>query len=209
MDSRRSNKLTFCVGALVALATGTSSWAAELDLANSPVFLTQGVEPNFIMAIDDSGSMDYEVLLPGNDGAAWWRTKNASGSCTAATGGTFVGCISDGTNDLVSAGRLNFNNGGSESATWKKYIHLFPNGTDGLGEDSSRRRLADGTHQYYAIPPIPAYGWARSPEHNAAYFDPTETYDPWVSGAAIRLRTCHRQMPGSILSTAPAQARTS
>ncbi len=28
------------------------------------------------MAIDDSGSMDFEVLLPGNDGSAWWRTGN-------------------------------------------------------------------------------------------------------------------------------------
>jgi type IV pilus assembly protein PilY1 len=170
--------------ALVVAATASAATvsAAELTLADSPVFLTQGVEPNFIMAIDDSGSMDYEVLLPGNDGAAWWRTRNLSGTCTAITGGTFVGCISNGITDLVSPGRLNFNNGGTESATWKKYIHLFPNGTDGLGAESSRRRLADGTHQYYAIPPIPEFGWARSPEHNAAYFDPTEAYEPWVNG---------------------------
>ena len=88
--------------ALVVAATASAGTvlAAELTLANSPVFLTQGVEPNFIMAIDDSGSMDYEVLLPGNDGAAWWRTKNASGGCTAVTGGTFIGCISNGITDL-------------------------------------------------------------------------------------------------------------
>ena len=32
-------------------------------------FSAPASEPNLIMAIDDSGSMDFEVVLPGNDGS--------------------------------------------------------------------------------------------------------------------------------------------
>jgi len=31
----------------------------------------------------------------------------------------------------------------------------------------------------YAIPPIPLFGFARSPQYNASYYDPSETYAPW------------------------------
>ncbi len=34
---------------------------------------------------------------------------------------------------------------------------------------------------YYGIPPIDAYGFARSPDFNPAYFDPAVTYEPWLN----------------------------
>jgi type IV pilus assembly protein PilY1 len=39
----------------------TSAWS--LDLANQPLFLTVGVKPNIFFVLDDSGSMDWDVLL--------------------------------------------------------------------------------------------------------------------------------------------------
>lgn len=166
--------------AVAALLIGAgNSAAAPLSLPDTPLFLSAGVQPNLIMAVDDSGSMDFEVLFPGNDGSAWWRTANASGNCIAGTGNSFVGCVADGSTDQPAVGRLNFNNSGNASSTWKKFSYLFPNGCNS-NDDSAQRRLCDGTNDHYAIAPLPQYAWARSPQHNAAYFNPSTKYAPWV-----------------------------
>ena len=94
-----------------------SAVAAQVDIADKPLFVTAGVEPNIITAIDDSGSMDGEVLMPTNDGALWWRTGSHA---------SFVGL--DG-NDNAATGVLNFNRAGGANNSWKKYVYLFPNGT--------------------------------------------------------------------------------
>lgn len=172
--------LALGVSTILTVAAGSSSQAAPLTLSDSPVFLTQGVQPNLIMAIDDSGSMDFEVLLRGNDGSAWWRSATADDDCTAATGRTFVGCVSDGKKNVPDAGKLNFNNDGGQSTTWFKYSYLFPNGSNSA-DDSYQRRLDDGS-AHYAIPPLPEYAWSRSPDHNKAYFNPATTYARWPDG---------------------------
>lgn len=188
IQTRRLN--TLCVASAAAALTvmsGGNALGAPLDLSDTPLFLTTGVEPNLILAIDDSGSMDFEVLLRGNDGSAWWRTNQASGNCTAATGRSFVGCIADGSTDQPAAGQLNFNNRGAHlgmdsiSGTYRKYSYLFPNGGNSA-DDSYQRRLGDGTYDHFAIPPIPAYGWARSHQYNTAYFNPATMYRPWPNG---------------------------
>jgi type IV pilus assembly protein PilY1 len=183
----RSTWISAAVAGLTAFSGSNALLAAPLDISDVPLFLTSGVQPNLMMAIDDSGSMDFEVLFPGNDGSAWWRTNVASGGCTAATGRSFIGCISDGTTDVAAAGRLNFNNGGTHqnpagtNFVWRKYSYLFPNGCDS-GDDSFRRRLCDGAVDHFAIPPLPAFAWSRSAAHNSAYFNPAVTYLPWRNG---------------------------
>jgi type IV pilus assembly protein PilY1 len=180
----RNRLSTLAAAAALSLLTVHSASAAPWNLADTPLFLASGVKPNLIMAIDDSGSMDFELLLRGNDGAAWWRTA-ASGNCTtAANNNSFAGCIADGATDQVSAGELNFNNSGNSSATWKKFAYLFPNGSGNNTEN--RRRLVDSTanpsNDHFAIPPLPVFGWSRSFEYNRAYFNPTTTYSPWPNG---------------------------
>lgn len=174
------HRLSCAAAAALLSFLATEAAAAPLNISETPLFLTTGVPPNLMMAIDDSGSMDFEVLLRGNDGAAWWRTKEASGECNSSSGNTFVGCIANGTTDVVSAKELNFNNAGNSSSTWKKYAYLFPNGSG--GDTSDRRRLADGTNDHFALPPTPDYAWAHAPEYNAAYFNPKVLYKPWPNG---------------------------
>lgn len=175
-------KAGYSVTIAAAVAFSSTAPAAPLSLPDTPLFLSAGAQPNLIMAIDDSGSMDFETLFPGNDGAAWWRNGD-SGNCTAVGDDSFVGCVSNstGTTDIPAAGRLNFNNGGNSSGTWKKFSYLFPNGYNNAN-DSGRRRLADSTNDHFAIPPLPAFAWSRSPVYNAAYFNPEATYTPWVNG---------------------------
>ena len=170
--TRPSLRWTLTALALVAAVSTVSfkAWQADaqsapsLSLAQEPLFLANRIKPNFIMAVDDSGSMDFEVLLPANDGSAWWNVTRRS----------FFGLNENG--QTVAGSEVpNFNGDGVSSNTlWKKYSYLFPmgGGTDG-------KILGDSTNDHFAIPPTPEFGWARSPDYNRAYYNPLVTYTPW------------------------------
>lgn len=161
--SKRFILRLFGISALVFVAAEVR----PLNLANEPLFITTPIKPNIMLVIDDSGSMDSEVLMPTNDGALWWNTGDKS----------FVGRDA---NDNSSPGTINYNKTGTASETWKKYVYLFPNGT-GLGN----RVYGDSTHYHYAVPPRPEYAFARSAEYNKAYYDPLKTYSPWPSAYGV------------------------
>ena len=63
------------VGAALAVRKVDAQSASTLSLAQEPLFLINRIKPNFIMAVDDSGSMDFEVLFRANDGSAWWNVE--------------------------------------------------------------------------------------------------------------------------------------
>ncbi|MEW5790158.1 MAG: pilus assembly protein [Pseudomonadota bacterium] len=56
--------------------TGRVSAASNLALANDPLFLKQAVEPNVMFLIDDSGSMDAEVMTPYTDSGYVEASRN-------------------------------------------------------------------------------------------------------------------------------------
>ena len=152
------------LGMLLSLGPGTPAHSA-VPIANAPLFLTVSVLPAMIMAVDDSGSMDSEILTRSNDGALWWNTTDQS----------FVG---RNMSDQVESGVINFNRVGNAGDTWKKYVYLFPNGT---GQTDGKRAYGDSTHDHYAVPPIGTFAFARSPTYNYSYFNPANTYEPWPS----------------------------
>lgn len=158
----RAAGLGLVVTGFFALGASLSANAAPVDIASSPLYLSTSVKPNVILAIDDSGSMDSEVLMPGNDGAAWWHTGDKS----------FVG---RDRNDNAASGVINFNSVGTAGSTWKKYVYLFPNGS-GTGN----RIYTDSSNDHYAIPPLPQFAFFRSSAYNKMYFDPAVSYKPWV-----------------------------
>lgn len=151
--------------ATLTLSTAIASavYAQSVPWPSTPLFIGTNVPPNIVLAVDDSGSMDSEILLPTNDGALWWHTGDQS----------FVGRDQA---DNQAAGSINYNNTGTASSTWKKYVYLFPNGT-GTGN----RIYADATNDHYAVPPYPQYAFLRSAAYNKAYYDPSVTYTPWPS----------------------------
>jgi len=136
--------------------------ASALSLANEPLFVTTPVKPNVILGIDDSGSMDSEVVMPTNDGALWWNTDTLS----------FVGL--DRT-DAASPGTLNYNDTGQSISPWHKYVYLFP-----IGTGAGRRVYGDGSG-HYAVAPTAEFAFARCSSYNRAYYDPFKTYLPWPS----------------------------
>lgn len=117
-------------------------------LAQQPLNVQAQIPPAFIMAVDDSGSMTFETLLPGQDGQGCWNNATAPN-------GFF---LSGGVPRTVAG------SGGTCG-----YNHLIPYTDHRI--DTSRQ----------AIPPIPTFGFARSHEFNPSYFNPNETYLPWLN----------------------------
>lgn len=167
----------FLYRSLIALTAGfvtvTSAQANPGVISDSPLFLSDAVEPNVIMALDDSGSMDFELLMPANDGSLWWNTTIES----------FVGL--DG-NNQPSPGTINFNASGGSNGTWWKFSYLFPNGCC----DRRARRTLGGGH--YPVPPTTEFAFSRSPDYNRGYYNPDIEYEPWVSSGS---RTFTDQTP--------------
>lgn len=108
-------------------------------LTQDPMHLGATVAPNFIMAIDDSGSMTFQTMFPARDGAACW-SDNADSFFS-----------SDGT--LRTSGECEYN-------------YVMPGARNGEG--------------WKGLPPMDNYGFARSPDYNPSFYDPDETYAPWV-----------------------------
>jgi len=163
------NKRLYVVATTALLAFGVGQNAhATLDLSQAPLFLVTPVKPALVVALDDSGSMDGEIILPTNDGAAWWHTSDQA----------YIGRGFDAAagNNTISEGVFNFNWNGGANRTWKKTTYLFPNG---VGSGQGRRNYADNNNDHFALPPLPEYSWARSPSYNAQYFRPDSNYPPY------------------------------
>ncbi len=141
-----SRKFRFMAAGGAALALGGgyfiySLMAAQAQgtLAQAPLNIQVQTPPAFLMALDDSGSMLWEVLNNTRDGVYRWGGKSF-----------YTGSEANG---YVDRGLL--------------YHYVFPS----YGRDSN-----------LALPPLDAYGFARSPDVNASYFDPRETYSYWKTG---------------------------
>ncbi len=138
--------------AMVCMATFMAGMAAPVDasvpLAERPLYLGSSVKPAFIMAVDDSGSMQWDILSSNQNGELVWGRDSGT-----APWGFFR-----------DNGTLRPNSGGqNRTGDW---VELFP--FPGRG---TRR---------YTVPPIPAFGFARSPAFNPGYYDPAATFSPWL-----------------------------
>ncbi len=139
----------------VVLATLLASAATHATgIAELPLKASVLAKPNVIWGLDDSGSMDSEVMLGTNDGAFWWDYSAASG--------------------WDASGTLHFNTAGNASSQWRKMVYLFPNGS-GSGD----RVYTDSTNDHFAIPPTRQFAFLRSAEYNPLYYNPGTTYKDW------------------------------
>ena len=63
-------KITHLFASLL-VACASCVGAADLSLATTPFGTNAQAMPNVVFGLDDSGSMDAEVMLATNDGALW------------------------------------------------------------------------------------------------------------------------------------------
>lgn len=69
VGARRSvTRVALTIGLALLLQVPTQSYAAQLNLASSPLFLGTAVEPNIFLLSDDSGSMDWDIMTIGDQG---------------------------------------------------------------------------------------------------------------------------------------------
>lgn len=142
------------VVALGALLGGAVSSNAATSIAELPLKASVLAKPNVIWGFDNSGSMDFEVMLQTNDGALWWNYTDGNG--------------------WDATGKPHFYDTGAANTTWRKYTYLFPN-----GNTAGARKLADNSSDHFAIMPTAQFAWLRSAAYNPIYYDPAITYKPW------------------------------
>ena len=180
--------------ALAGLAWVTAAQAASL--AELPLKVSALAKPNVIFGMDDSGSMDTEVMMYANDGAFWWNFTDANGWGIDAA---------HPNPSLRTLTTPRFNAVGDATATWRKIVYLFPNGS-GTGN----RGMLDAANDHFAPMPTTQFAslrwsgvWrdaggvyrspsttpADSPLHNPIYYNPLVTYKPWapaqLAGGAV------------------------
>jgi type IV pilus assembly protein PilY1 len=141
-------KLLLGAAVLAALLSATTTRA--IDVATVPLKASVLAKPNVVFAQDDSGSMDFELLVDGTrDGVVWGNMGDAN---------------------LYPGGKpRNGTNAGDEI-----YFYLFPN-----GYAPGARRYNDWEPWGYVVPPTPQLAWTRSSDYNLLYYDSSKTYAPW------------------------------
>jgi type IV pilus assembly protein PilY1 len=171
--------------ALLGLLSGVASHAT--NLAERPLKASVLAKPIVIFGMDDSSSMDTELMLYNNDGAFWWDYNAKAGWGTDAAHPNPA---------MRTITTTKFNAVGDANAQWRKMTYLFPNGT-GAGN----RILTDSQYDHFAVMPTTEFAFLRwagvykdtdgvykapptapelSPYHNPIYYNTLTTYKPWA-----------------------------
>lgn len=177
MNALRSS-LASAAAAVVLLAGFSAPARAEFNIAQYPLFIQQPIKPAFIMAVDNSGSMTAETNLAGRDGFPATRgfsqstlhctAFNASGQCTNWATSNIQRNDFFSTGGLLQDGETVATGGTGGSLQAAPHLFLYPGKFTGFGGS-------------FGLAPIDAHGFARSPEFNPLYFNPTRTYEPWLN----------------------------
>ncbi len=155
------------------MAMSTSVQAAEMALASSPLFLGTQIDPNIFFMLDDSGSMDWEILTVDYE---YYSDYWSSGS----TAGT------------INSGYFRaYSSSGSSSCTGtRNYAYLYSRtlNTDNVYNSCSYVELEEQTQ-------AAVRDWrVRSSAMNIMYYNPAATYSPW-SGFSDAVFTSARSNP--------------
>lgn len=145
-------QLTGCTLALSGLFFGVAAHAT--NLAELPLKASVLAKPNVIWGMDDSGSMDLELLFATAGGAIFWRYNNSTG----------FGSAWDSTKNRP----IESNAGMGEFG----YVMLHDKS---LGNSLYDSDYDDGG----VAPPIAQMAWLRSSSFNALYYNSSITYPAW------------------------------
>lgn len=153
MSIREISRVIFCwLLSVVGLAIPLGSNAAPLQLANSPLFLGVSVDPNVFFMVDDSGSMDWEILATPHDYYLnYWENAGVARS----NDGLWLAFASVGT----CTGR-------------RSYTFFFDNSDNAYNSCTYPETEKQ--------PESLVRDWrVRSSDFNLLYYDPAQDYKPW------------------------------
>ena len=142
---------------LVLSALCNNLIAGDLDLAQEALELRVGSEPNVVILMDDSGSMDWEIMSLDFDNSSLFTAPQPDGSYTG------IGPMTD---------RDSADYGYSTCTVWSGsfygYLYGVEFGTNTYGDDGYDCNTADDEAWRF-----------RNSDFNPLYFDPNKTYQPW------------------------------
>jgi len=112
----------FVATAIFSLSTIQSAYAAPGNLATAPLFLSNIVEPNLFFTLDDSGSMDYEIVV--EDPMPGFNVTNGLPTDVAppTAGGSRLGYFHPTQTELYNGrGRVPPSHEDPNSTAWDRY----------------------------------------------------------------------------------------
>tara|TARA_R110002049_G_scaffold252264_1_gene427136 strand:+ start:269821 stop:273438 length:3618 start_codon:yes stop_codon:yes gene_type:complete len=140
--------------ALVSMAVTSLSYAAPLDISRTPLELTPTVSANVMILMDDTGSMDFEVM-----------------TADALSSGLFFGPDPDGTNFGSSDMTLQI----KQRAGCELKAAAFGGYAYGMAAETNQYQ--DSNNCYVAD----TDAWRfRCASFNKLYYDPGVMYNPWA-----------------------------
>jgi type IV pilus assembly protein PilY1 len=183
--------LTLCV----LLNPSDRTLLAATDLADIPISSRSSVNPNLILVVDDSGSMDWEITpsrgQTSSNGILWWNmasrsfigwagTRSGGGVTDTWAGGgcipTSSGCAAPFSTN-PPRGPINFNADSNPSGTWRPFSYLFP--MPACGANCDGRAYTGHETWGHAVAPTREFGWTRSALYNGQFYNPAISYAPW------------------------------
>lgn len=169
--------------ALLAMTVSISIHAAPGTLSQVPLFTsTNNVQPNIFLTLDNSGSMDMEILTK-----QYWNLCAYDRDAADLSGNGDCGSIRSDGNFYSYAGTSFTNPGASKSTTVKTYGYIYQNTDDVYyttscpgGEGEASFACINTTFTNEVVKKALEYDWRiRSSALNTVYYNPATTYSPW------------------------------
>ena len=192
MDKQKTknNRLLFNLLLLAAtkilLLLPVSSYTNPLNLSQTPLFLSGSSIPNIMLIIDDSGSMDWEIMT-----APHWNrcTYIRSGVCTQYQVGKYVT-----TGEILEP----------TSHGYKSNYYIYGNNSNLSYSFTNREGLTTNIHSPWLRTENDANQWVEradwrtfSSSLNTIYFNPDVTYEPWPGYPNASFTTAKEKPDGS------------
>lgn len=156
MSMRRLSQCSRIALAFIFVISGAPGLVSALPITQTPLFLGADIKPNFILAVDDSGSMGEQRIFPGaNLLSLGWNAQN----------GSF----------FSEPGQLSYIDTANLPDPVPPYGAYGSIHGDGSANDGGSSYIFTSS----SIPPFDDFGFARSPDFNKLYFNPAITYRPW------------------------------
>ncbi|MGB5259333.1 MAG: PilC/PilY family type IV pilus protein [Gammaproteobacteria bacterium] len=172
IKSRSARSVLHTLGAgLCSLLLAPAVWSASLAISDAPLFLTSGVNPNVFIELDDSGSMDWEILT-----RKYWYACDYDPNHPDDTYG-FAGDICD--SSVLDDGLWKSNNGGTAPETYE-YIFNNSDAAYSQGCTGSRETLYSCNSDMSLNTPYQLDWRILSSDFNVMYFNPRVDYKPWL-----------------------------
>lgn len=146
---------------ILTLLTFKSIFAAELNLSDTPLYLGSSASPNILFLLDDSGSMDWEVMTKDFVNGGRFSATQPDGTSPASSG-----TVTHRDGNFDGSADCGFQSNGQD---FYGYIYGVEFSNNTYGDDERDCNTADDQAWRF-----------RNSDFNPLYFDPTKTYLPWA-----------------------------